>query len=227
YNEDWQKAIDYSTLVIGDNVNYDLVSWPTIINNINTRESILELAFNTADQSSHFGSWSSKDYRNQFAPGPVIYADLQNANAGDRKLLIEDNSSQAIRNYFVQKLYWRPTGENPTYILRLAEQYLIRAEAYLKISTPNATLALQDLNAIRIRANATGLNITNPTLLLNAIANERRLEFALEPHRWFDLTRTKKAGEVLGVTNADLWLYPIPFNDLQVDDDLDPNPGYN
>lgn len=227
YNEDWQKAIDYSSLIIGDS-NYELVSWQTILNNLNTRESILELAFNTADQSAHFGSWSSKDYRNQFAPGPGIFNDLQNvANSGDRKLLIEDNSSSAIRNYFVQKLYWRATGENPTYILRLSEQYLIRAEAYLKLATPNAALALQDLNKVRVRANVLPLNILDTQFLLGAIANERKLEFALEPHRWFDLTRTKKAGEVLGVTDSNLWIFPIPFNDLEVDDDLEPNPGYN
>ena len=227
YNEDWQKAIDYSSLIIGDS-NYELVSWPTILNNLNTKESIFELAFNTADQSAHFGSWSSKDYRNQFAPGPVIFNDLQNAtNSGDRKQLIQDNSSPAIRNYFVQKLYWRATGENPTYILRLSEQYLIRAEAYLKIATPNAALSLQDLNKVRVRANVTPLNISNPQLLLGAIASERRLEFAFEPHRWFDLTRTKKAGEVLGVTDSNLWIFPIPFNDLEADDDLEQNPGYN
>lgn len=227
YNEEWQKAIDYSSLIIGDS-NYELVSWSTILNNLNTKESIFELAFNTADQSAHFGSWSSKDYRNQYAPGPDIFNDLQNAaNSGDRKLLIQDNSSPAIRNYFIQKLYWRATGENPTYILRLSEQYLIRAEAYLKIPTPNPTLSLQDLNKVKTRANATSVNILDPQLLLGAIASERRLEFALEPHRWFDLTRTKKAGEVLGVTDSNLWIFPIPFNDLEVDDDLEPNPGYN
>nr|WP_068890953.1 RagB/SusD family nutrient uptake outer membrane protein [Pedobacter panaciterrae] len=227
YNEDWQKAIDYSSLIIADS-NYELVSWATILGNLNTKESIFELAFATADQSAHFGSWSSKDYRNQFAPGPTIYADLQNAAiGGDRKSLIEDNSSQAIRNYFVQKLYWRATGENPAYILRLSEQYLIRAEAYLKIPGPNADLALKDLNAVKGRAHATIESISDPALLLSAIAKERRLEFALEPHRWFDLTRTKKAGEVLGVTDSNLWIFPIPFNDLEVDDDLVQNPGYN
>lgn len=227
YNEDWQKAIDYSSRIISDS-NYELVSWSTILSNLNTRESIFELAFSSADQSAHFGSWSSKDYRNQFAPGPDIFQALQETDqAGDRKALIADNSSAAIRNYFVQKLYWRSTGENPTYILRLAEQYLIRAEAYLKIPTPNVALALQDLNAVRERAKAATPVITNSEQLLTAIAEERKLEFVLEPHRWFDLVRTKKAGEVLGITNPNLWIFPIPFNDLEVDDDLVPNPGYN
>lgn len=227
YNEDWQKAIDYASLTIADN-SYELVSWPTILSALNTKESIFELAFATADQSSHFGSWSSVDYRNQFAPGPNIYADLQvTANAGDRKSLIDDISTSSKLNYFVQKLYWRPTGESPTYILRLAEQYLIRAEAYLKILVPNETLALQDLNAVKARANASTVNINDTQLLLDAIAAEKRLEFVLEPHRWFDLTRTGKADDVLGVTNQNLWIFPIPFNDLEVDDDLVQNPGYN
>ena len=228
YNEDWEEAITYSSNIIQDN-SYELVSWSTILNNLNTRESIFELAFSAVDQSSHFGSWSSTDYRNQFAPGPGIYTYLQETTeAGDRTRLIEDNSSAAIRNYFVQKLYWRATGENPTYILRLGEQYLIRAEALLKKASPNIEKAVEDINSIRTRANASLYNgLFSKEMLLEAIENERRLEFVLEPHRWFDLVRTKRAGEVLGVTDTDLWIFPIPFNDLEVDDDLVQNPGYN
>src|SRR5690606_26146034 len=228
YNEDWEEAITYSSNIIQDN-SYELVSWSTILNNLNTRESIFELAFSAVDQSSHFGSWSSTDYRNQFAPGPGIYTYLQETTeAGDRTRLIEDNSSAAIRNYFVQKLYWRATGENPTYILRLGEQYLIRAEALLKKASPNIEKAVEDINSIRTRENASQYTgMFRKEMLLESIENERRLEFVLEPHRWFDLVRTKRAGEVLGVTDTDLWIFPIPFNDLEVDDDLVQNPGYN
>lgn len=227
YNGDWQEAIDYSTRIIED-TDYELIGWSSFINDKNTRESIFELAFSTADQSAHYGSWSSGDYRNQFCPGPEIYAVLQqSAIGGDRSILIKDISTTAIRNYFVQELYWRPTGDNPTYILRLAEQYLIRAEAYLKIGSPNAAAALNDLNAVRNRANVDELSVSDTEELLTAIADERRVEFVLEPHRWFDLVRTQEAGNVLGVTDRNRWIFPIPYNDLAVDTDLVQNEGYD
>nr|WP_055562801.1 RagB/SusD family nutrient uptake outer membrane protein [Hymenobacter sp. AT01-02] len=62
--------------------------------------------------------------------------------------------------------------------------------------------------------------------LLLAIENERRVEFAFEADRWFDLVRTGRAGAVLGVTDQRRWLFPIPFNDLVADPDLEQNPGY-
>ena len=62
--------------------------------------------------------------------------------------------------------------------------------------------------------------------LLLAIENERRVEFAFEADRWFDLVRTGRAGAVLGVTDTKKWVFPIPYNDLVADPDLEQNPGY-
>jgi starch-binding outer membrane protein, SusD/RagB family len=38
--------------------------------------------------------------------------------------------------------------------------------------------------------------------------------------------RTGRAGVVLGVTDQNKWIFPIPFNDIQADPDLVQNPGY-
>jgi hypothetical protein len=62
--------------------------------------------------------------------------------------------------------------------------------------------------------------------LLLAIENERKVEFAFEADRWFDLVRTGRAGVVLGVTDQRRWVFPLPFNDLVADSDLEQNPGY-
>lgn len=226
YQENWDKAIEYATKVIG-NTNYELVPWSTILGGLNTKESVFELAFSAADQSAHFGSWSSLSYRNQYGPGPEVYQFLQQANVGgDRKALITDNSTATIRNYFIQKLYWRSSGDNPTYILRLAEQYLIRAEARAKSAAPDLQGALSDLNAVRRRANVSVKVLSNKETLLSDIEQERRAEFVLEPHRWFDLVRTGRASTVLGVTDQRKWIFPVPYNDVEVDADLVQNPGY-
>ncbi|MCD9020121.1 RagB/SusD family nutrient uptake outer membrane protein [Parachryseolinea silvisoli] len=121
-------------------------------------------------------------------------------------------------------------GEYPT-ILRLAEQYLIRAEARARIGT-NIASALADLNAIRTRAGLTESSTTDATALLDEIAEERRKELFLElGHRWFDLKRTGKIDDALNPIKPD-WestaaLLPIPQAAVDANPALLPNnPGY-
>ena len=226
YRNDWEQAETAATRIILD-ASYQLIDWTTFINNKATQESIFELQFTTSDPSAHYGSWSSASYRNQYCPSPVLYNLEQDpATGGDRKLLIKNISTPAITNYFVQQLYWRTNGDNPTYIFRLAEQYLIRAEARAKKATPDLTGALADLNAVRVRAKLSPATFTQQADILQAIEDERRAEFALEPHRWFDLVRTGRVGAVLGVTDQTNWIFPIPFNDIQANPDLVQNPSY-
>jgi starch-binding outer membrane protein, SusD/RagB family len=153
---------------------------------------------------------------------------LQNPEvAGTRQAKVRDDSAPGKANYFVQQLWWRPAGNNPTYILRLAEQYLIRAEARARKENPDISGALADLDAVRNRSQLPPISTKSSVAeVLLEIENERRLEFAFEPHRWYDLVRTKRADQVLGVTDARKWIFPIPFNDVQTDEDLVQNPGY-
>ncbi|SEJ02143.1 SusD family protein [Dyadobacter koreensis] len=226
YLAEYDKAEEYASKLISDS-NYELISWSSFVNSKNSKESVFELAYSTSDKSSHYGAWSSDGYRNQFCPGPSLYNLLQDpATGGDRKILIKNISTSAILNYYVQLLYWRSTGDNPTYIFRIAEQYLIRAEARTKKATPDLTGALADLNAVKTRAKVPAFASTDKSLIEKAIEDERRAEFALEPHRWFDLVRTGRAGTVLGVTDSKKYIFPIPFNDLAADKDLVQNEGY-
>jgi starch-binding outer membrane protein, SusD/RagB family len=225
YTRQYDQSETYASKIIG-NSNYSLVDWNTFINNKATAESIFELAFTTADPSAHYGSWSSVNYRNQFCPNSTLYNLIQDPTVGGaRKVLIKDISTASITNYFVQLLYWRTNGDNPTYIFRLAEQYLIRAEARINKSTSDLNGALADLNAVRNRSGLAPLVLTSKEDLQTAILAERRVEFALEPQRWFDLVRTGTANTVLGV-DANKYIYPIPYNDLAADPDLVQNPSY-
>ena len=79
---------------------------------------------------------------------------------------------------------------------------------------------------MRTRAGVDATTAATAAQLLLAIENERRVEFTFEADRWFDLVRTGRAGDVLGVTDQRRWLFPIPFNDLVADPDLIQNPGY-
>jgi hypothetical protein len=62
--------------------------------------------------------------------------------------------------------------------------------------------------------------------VLLAVENERRLEFAQEPHRWFDLVRTGRAAAVLGVTDPNRYVMPIPVDQLLADGAIEQNLGY-
>ncbi|MGN6421131.1 MAG: RagB/SusD family nutrient uptake outer membrane protein [Pseudobacter sp.] len=119
--------------------------------------------------------------------------------------------------------------------LRLAEQYLIRAEANALGASGGASAAVDDLNVIRGRAGIDLLPKTlTPDQLKAAIAKERQTElFAEWGHRWFDLKRTGKATEVLSqVGYKQPWegdyqlVYPIPVNELQNNNRLTQNIGY-
>lgn len=115
-------------------------------------------------------------------------------------------------------------------IFRLAEQYLIRAEARTHLGAIAG--AQDDINAIRNRAGLSNTPATNKDDLLDAIIQERQVElFTEHGHRWFDLKRTGRASEVLQSVKTN-WqdtqeLLPIPDTELLVNPNLKPqNFGY-
>lgn len=118
-----------------------------------------------------------------------------------------------------------------TMVLRLTEQYLIRAEAVAHLDRVSA--AVNDLNVIRERA--TGLVPLDHQLskagCLNAVLKERRLELFSEwGHRFFDLKRTRQLDPVLG-SLKNTWkstseALPIPQTEITYNSNLIQNNGY-
>ena len=104
--------------------------------------------------------------------------------------------------------------------------------------------ALPYLNEVRKRAGLGAVTVTDQSALRSAIAHERRVELALENHRWLDLVRTQEAIPVMtafGVhqkaihgyllpnsydVTQDRLIFPIPFREMQVNSELTQNPGY-
>lgn len=114
-------------------------------------------------------------------------------------------------------------------VMRLAEQYLIRAEA--RAEQGNLTEAASDLNIVRARAGLAATTVTTQGALIAAILHERRVELFTEwGHRWFDLKRTGNIDAVLGGLKStwtpDAALLPIPLNEISADPNLTQNPGY-
>ncbi|WP_421940481.1 RagB/SusD family nutrient uptake outer membrane protein [Pedobacter sp.] len=119
--------------------------------------------------------------------------------------------------------------EAPT-TMRLAEQYLIRAEARARIGT-NLGGALSDLNVIRTRAQADVSTSTTQAALISEIALENRKEFFCEQaYRWYNLKRTGEADAVIGALKPSYRpaakLLPFPNNAVDANPNLIQNPGY-
>lgn len=128
-----------------------------------------------------------------------------------------------------------PVGrEEDQKFMRLAELYLIRAEARASKTTPDLIGAASDLNIIRNRAGLTNTTAKTKTDLIEAIIKERRVELFFESFtRWFDLIRTNKADAVYGAIpyKAANWkphmkLFPIPVAEINYNPNLEQNPGY-
>lgn len=130
------------------------------------------------------------------------------------------NQNQALTEYLM--------------VFRLAEQYLIRAEA--RAEQGNVSGAQSDLNTIRTRAGLPNTTANDKASLLTAIQHERQVEMFTEwGHRWLDLKRTGTVDGVMSVVtpakgggawNPNKALMPLPLGDLQVDQNLSQNPSY-
>ena len=121
------------------------------------------------------------------------------------------------------------TATEHSIVLRVAELYLIRAEA--RANEGNLIGAKEDLNQIRNRAGLPNTTAATQTEILSAIAKERQIElFAEHGHRFFDLKRTNQINDVLsfkpGWDNTDV-LFPLPEAEVLLNPNLNPqNPGY-
>jgi hypothetical protein len=109
-----------------------------------------------------------------------------------------------------------------TQMIRLAEMYLIRAEANFRATTTVGATPLADVNTVRARSKAPALGaITLPLIL-----NERELELGFEGFFLHDAKRTKANVGALPY-NDDKLVMPIPRAAMDSNDLLVQNPGYS
>jgi hypothetical protein len=152
---------------------------------------------------------------------PAAATDLRRSNWVAPKT-ISGTTYYAITKYRVSS----GSGNEYLVVLRLAEQYLIRAEARALQTIPNLTGAKTDLDVVRTRAGLGGLSSTlNQTQMLAAVESERVHElFGEYGHRWLDLKRTNRAEAVLAPIKSG-WqptdvLFPIPQSQILLNPSL-------
>lgn len=131
---------------------------------------------------------------------------------------------------------WSTEGSRDHIVYRLAETYLVAAEALLMDGKPDE--AVQYVNKVRRRGAYPGkegqMEITTAELDIDFILDERARELFGEQKRWFDLTRTGKLLERVRLHNPEAVniqahhvLRPIPANQLtRTTNEYSQNPGY-
>ncbi|WP_303316240.1 RagB/SusD family nutrient uptake outer membrane protein [Flavivirga abyssicola] len=242
YNEDWFEAATNATVLI------DAFTWETDLSKIFLKDAstaIFQLRpVANLNNNTHEG-------RTFFIPENI--ASLINSVTLTEGLIdafepndLRSSSWIGFRNinnnpvYFAAKYkQFEPTPSTNSFssgtlefsvIFRLAEQYLIRAEARARLG--DIAGAQNDLNLVRTRAGLPNTVANTTDDLINAIIQERRVElFAEQGHRFFDLKRTNTANSVLSPvkpnwSDTDL-LFPIFEDELVKNPNLLPqNPGY-
>lgn len=234
YLRQYDKVIDYSTAVIEDS-NYELnPDFVDIFDNKFGKESIFELNFSSSDQSGIRNWYNPNGGRGDLTTHSSFYAEAT-ANPKDVRGELFDYS---LNNGHFQTKYKKPGGIDNIIILRLAEVYLNRAEAWANLNDLPAAIA--DLNMIRQRAGIGAIDDPEQKTkeeVVKTILQERKLEFAFEGHRYFDLMRSgiamavlqdipRKNGPNVGLPSLSRALFPIPNFEIDANPNLVQNEAY-
>ena len=203
------------------NPNYALDDFDKIFRSKANKEVIFAFSCLTEDGSSikisnQFYSYNhpNKGSYNYRPAGDVMTMYADNDLRKEVSITTLDNLN------FVNKYPSGQTGSDPVVISRLAEMYLISAEAQ------GLNGGLDRLNELREKRGLDRVSPGNEADFLDAVLQERRLEFLAEGFRWYDLVRTGKATQTLGTKDYQC-LMPLPSRELLYNPNLKPNnPGY-
>jgi tetratricopeptide (TPR) repeat protein len=230
YQKEWQQAYDLADEVI-ESGSFELEpQYENVFEKEQTNESILELPFTVTDAGS-LAFWfypSALGGRRGFAPS----ANFRNSFEGADERFDVAAQFTPGGTVYGHKYTDIATTADDIPVIRLAEMYLIRAEAAARLG--NLAQAIEDVNVIRDRAGLNDLAATVDTQVevLEAVLIERRHELFYEGHRFFDLKRfadvvpsAQARLTALGLTGNRL-LFPLPQREIDANPLLVQNPGY-
>ncbi|WPV67820.1 RagB/SusD family nutrient uptake outer membrane protein [Chitinophaga sp. LS1] len=243
YNSDFTNSEKQASIVIGNQSLFKLDSLDfTFLKNSNESIWQLQVVDNTSANTGDGKVFVLPDSGPNTDNYPVVLSRhiYDNFEIGDlrRKKWIDSVVTDNGTYFFPYKYKSGAlaSDNNPTeyiMILRLAEQYLIRAEA--RIQQGKLQEGVADINVIRHRAGLEDIPLTTKDSLNIAVLQERRVELFSEwGHRWLDLKRTKLIDNVMkdisvekgGTWNTNWQLYPIANTELNANSNLTQNEGY-
>jgi hypothetical protein len=227
YQKNWALAEQNATAVI-DSKAYTLeASYETIVLTNFPKESIFEVGYTQNDANVT---------RREMIPSEQLIQLLASAESKDRIATIGFDGTKQRGNdngWTVRKYGTATDGNSNMVVFRLAEMYLIRAEARAQLGKLTGTTgAISDVNVLRARAKAGNAAATSQAEMLLTIERERQYELAFEGHRWYDLVRTGRAQIVMSAFspnwNVRYERWPVPQTEIQRNPGLkgSQNPGY-
>ena len=206
------RAIDYALNIGKDLTPSYADAFPTTDGN--TSEDIFATQITASSGYNAFQDFYSANGR-----GDITINDNHLAlyEPGDDRLNIFYNSGGSVYCGKFDYLYGN------VHILRMAELYLIRAEANFRLGTATGAEPLDDINKIRQRVNLDPYSIED--LTLDKILLERKLELAFEGGGLNDAKRLQ-TDIALTTWNAPELVFPIPLREIRVNPNLTQNDGY-
>lgn len=203
---------------------YPLVSLEALYDNLNSTESIWELQFTSDDSNSlaFFAFATGSGGRREYGPTLEFPTLFTEEDARYDYNLVDQGGTLVFNKY-----YRVATGTDHEFLVRGGEMVLIAAEAAARSGDVGTAVGL--VNEIRERAGAEPVDagtVSSGAAALDLVLAERRIELALEGHRWHDLNRTGRAVSELELDSPNQTLWPIPERDLNVNPNLQQNPGY-
>jgi len=234
YAGNWAAAEANATTVINSG-DYELESdYLEVVYGDFPSESIFEMGYTIADDNANLNTLFKS--RREIVPSNQLVLALDSDESGDRIFSMEfniENLKGSDNGWSVARYGTAVDDNNNIMIFRLAEMYLIRAEARAQLgNTSGPNSAQTDLNVLRARANAPAVADASQSVMIRLVEEERRYELAFEGHRWYDLVRTGRASTVMPAFNSN-WrdaynLWPVPQREIQTNPSLgdSQNPGY-
>jgi len=240
YQKNWSKAEAAATAVINNPGLFSIVTNPANVFLANSTEGIMQFA-NAITQS-----WMATTLAGfpanptpSFVLSDSLYAAFEPADL--RLSNWTGIKAYGGKNYpYPYKYKYRGGVGSVEYaqVLRLSEQYLIRAEA--RMQQGNLSGAAADVNVVRTRAGLPNTTANDVAAMTAALEHENRIEFFCEwGHRWLDLRRwpgianpaIRRADEVYPTDKTTSWnpndaLYPIPQAEITTNPNLTQNVGY-
>ncbi|AFL83963.1 RagB/SusD family protein [Belliella baltica DSM 15883] len=196
-------------------------------------EMILELNFTnvSGDQNTLAISSDPATGGQKFYLRPDFFSLFQaSGNNGDVRFAASVlSASNRLR---VVKYFRSATNDDNVPLIRLAEMFMIRAEANARAAGTGLltnTQIIDDINVIRNRAGLSSLLLTDlltNEAALTEILQQRRLEFAFEGHRYTDMQRFGIIGNLFPANEQFRVIWPIPLQEIEVNDNLVQNDGY-
>ncbi|MBK0368251.1 RagB/SusD family nutrient uptake outer membrane protein [Flavobacterium agrisoli] len=234
YDEKWAEAANAASVLLNATELYTLQSDLKRVFLKESKETIWQqqpsIAGKNTDQAASFIFFTvpppsaalTAEFINSFAS-----TDLRKSNWTGS---MANASSTWYYTYKFKEFYNTPVSKEYPVVLRLAEQYLIRAEA--RAQQGDLISSKEDLNRIRQRAGLAQALASSKEELLQAILEERKLElFSEYGHRFFDLKRNGQLDQALSTLkpgwNTTDRLFPLPQNEINLNPTLLPqNDGY-